>query len=121
MVSGLQANNYEDRLKELGLESLEARRKRLDLTQTFKIVNGIDKVDKSTWFTHYNHDDRTTRLAANPLNLKHTERPRTEIRSNFFSQRVLNSWNELPDDVKNAPNLIAFKMKYSNFVDAQAL
>ena len=39
-ISGLQGRSYEEKLKELGLESLESRREMLDLIQTFKILNG---------------------------------------------------------------------------------
>ena len=35
----------------LGLESLESRKERFDLIQTFKILNGIDAVDSEVWFT----------------------------------------------------------------------
>ena len=47
MVVGLKGQNYEDKLVELGLRSLEDRRKRIDLVQTFKIVHGIDKIHSS--------------------------------------------------------------------------
>jgi hypothetical protein len=44
MVSGLKGTEYEERLKELGLTTLEERRHQADMLQTFKIVRGIDKV-----------------------------------------------------------------------------
>jgi hypothetical protein len=34
MISGLKATNYEDKLKELGISTLEERRKYLDMLQT---------------------------------------------------------------------------------------
>ncbi len=43
MVSGLKGTEYEERLKELGLITLEERRHQADMLQTFKIVRGIDK------------------------------------------------------------------------------
>ena len=36
---------YEDRLKELGLTTLESRRERWDLIQTYKIINMVEEVD----------------------------------------------------------------------------
>ncbi len=38
MVSGLKAHTYEDRLKELGLTTLEEKRHQADMAQTYKIV-----------------------------------------------------------------------------------
>ncbi len=40
MVSGLKGNTYEERLKEVGLLTLEERRHQADMVQTHKIVTG---------------------------------------------------------------------------------
>ena len=45
-VSNLKTLPYPRRLKSLGLPSLEYRRDRADMVQVYKILNGIDKVDK---------------------------------------------------------------------------
>ena len=52
-VSGLQGRTCKERLEELdmgelGMETLEKRRQYLDLVTTFKILKGIDDVDKVT-------------------------------------------------------------------------
>ncbi len=44
MVIELRGLVYEDRLKELGITSLETRRKRGDLLQIYKIMKGFEKV-----------------------------------------------------------------------------
>ena len=36
-------------------------------------------------------------------------RPRLNIRGNYFSTRVVNLWNSLPDSVVAAPSVDAFK------------
>ena len=41
---------------------------------------------------------------------------RTEIRKNFFSCRVVNSWNNLPSDVQGASCVQDFKQKYDDFI-----
>ena len=51
MVSGLKSRDYHERLVELGMTTLEERRREIDMVQTFKIVNGIDKVNSQDWFT----------------------------------------------------------------------
>jgi hypothetical protein len=40
MVEGLSKRDYEDRLMSLGLTSLEKRRQRGDLIETFKLLTG---------------------------------------------------------------------------------
>ena len=40
MISGLASNDYMDKLAELGLETLEERRHRIDMAQVYKIVTG---------------------------------------------------------------------------------
>jgi hypothetical protein len=49
-VSGFVGKTYEERLAELGIESLEKRQMRLDLIETFKILGGHKNVEPSTWF-----------------------------------------------------------------------
>ena len=102
MVHGLVGNTYEEKLEEIGLSTLENRRKRIDLIQTFKIINGIDDVDPSVWFNLVGNDDaRVTRTTSYNRNI-HGNQSSTEVRRNFFSNRVVNSWNNLPSDVKDA-------------------
>ena len=50
-VKCLKHMSYEDRLKTLGLPSLEYRRERSDMIQVYKIMHGIDRVDKDKFFT----------------------------------------------------------------------
>ena len=46
MVSELRELTYEDRLKETVLPTLQDRTERGDLITLYKIVNGIEKLDK---------------------------------------------------------------------------
>ena len=48
LINGLQGMTYEEKLVELGIMSLKARRTRIDLVQTFKILKSIDRVDYNT-------------------------------------------------------------------------
>ena len=49
LIKDIKHLSYE-RLENLGLSRLTTRRVRSDLTQTFKIINGIDKVEESLFF-----------------------------------------------------------------------
>ncbi len=50
LVPKLRGMSYEERLRELNLTSLEDRRVRGDMITTFKILKGIDRVDKDRLF-----------------------------------------------------------------------
>ena len=62
-VTGLQSKSYEERLKELGMETLEQQRLDQDLIQAYKILKGVHNVDKSTWFPQA-PDERSQRTRA---------------------------------------------------------
>jgi hypothetical protein len=52
-VSGLASVEYEDRCKELGLETLEVRRWQQDMTQVYKILRGIGNISEERFFYAY--------------------------------------------------------------------
>ena len=85
------------------LTTLVQRRKRGDLIGTFKLVKGITKVDHETFFTINENISRGNMYKF----VKY--RSRLNIRSSFFSQRVVNGWNKLPNDVVCADSVNAFK------------
>ena len=58
--------------------SLETRRTRADLIQTFKILNGLDSVNADTWFTRVEQGRPATRNT-NSENSLQIDLKRTEI------------------------------------------
>ena len=71
MISGLNSNNYEDKLKELRMSSLKDSRIKLEMVKTFKIVHEIDRVDRRVWFEFVEgRGERVTRLLVDHLNIK---------------------------------------------------
>jgi len=108
MITGLKATSYEEKLKELGITTLEERRKYLDMLQTYKVMTGKDNVDRATWFDMASSGQRATRQAADPLNIR-PKASRLEVRRQFFSQRVVEDWNGVPEQVKSAVTVIGFK------------
>ena len=116
MISGLQGKTYEDKLVELGLLSLQNRRLQYDLTQTFRIIRGFDDVKSEIWFTLVGENPaRITRHTSDPLNIVKVT-SKSEIRRNFFSQRVVEHWNQLPAETKRAKSVAAFKNKISELL-----
>ena len=96
-IPSLKGTTYEEKLRELNLESLEQRR---DLIQTFKIIHGHDRVQADTWFKPISEErQHRTRLAQTGLCLA-GQRARTDLRANFYSQRVVQKWNGLPSDLR---------------------
>jgi len=94
LVPSLRKYTYEKRLELLNLYSLENRRERGDLIETFKILKGLENVDKERLFTL----SENAHLRGHELKLKKS-RPRLDIRKHFFSQRIVNAWNKLPKEV----------------------
>jgi hypothetical protein len=114
MISGLEGQTYEERLKEVGLLTLEERRHQADMVQAYKIVTGKDMVKSETWFQSVTVTGRATRSADDPLNLR-PQASRLETRRHFFSQRVVESWNSIPSSLKQAETVRAFKNGYRDY------
>ena len=104
MVEGQKGKSYRERLKDLGLFSLEKRRFRGDLIETFKIVKGLSGVKPDRLFEKApagktrGHNEKLTKF-----------RSRLVVRSNFFSNRVVNKWNRLPVELVELKSVQAFK------------
>ena len=101
---------YRERLKKLGMLSLSQRRLRGDLKETFKIIKGIEGISREK-LIQVSTEERTR-----GHNLK-LFKPRLSkgllIRKNFFSIRVINTWNSLPQFVVDSLNVNQFKTNLS--------
>ena len=75
--------------------------------QVYKILKNIGLVDKEKLFTTAEY--RQTRGHQYKL-LKHKSRFKNG-RANSFSNRVVKSWNALPENFVNAPSLNLFKSR----------
>ena len=95
---------YEDRLRRLGLWSLEERRNRVDLIELFKLLKGFSATPWSTFFQL--NKGSVTRGHSLKLSKSHSH---CEARLQFFSQRVINRWNSLSQEDVDAPSVNAFK------------
>ena len=104
LVEGLSRKSYEDRLAALRLYSLEQRRIRGDLIETYKIVTGKEGIDASKLFK----PTKQPNLCRHCFKL-YKDRSKLLLRQNFFSQRVVNLWNQLPREVVEVPTVNMFK------------
>ena len=94
----------------MGLPSLEYRRVRGDLIETYKILQEIyDPITTKDLFT-LNTNDNITKTRG--INFKLTKfSPNLNNNKYFFTNRVVNLWNQLPTDTVNSSSVNIFKNK----------
>ena len=68
-----------------------------DQIEMFKIVNGYEDVDRNMFFKLKEDNSRTRGHKAALFK----EQCRLDMRKYSFSQRVINKWNKLQNDIKN--------------------
>jgi len=106
MIRGLELVSYEERLRELGLFSLEKRRLQGDLTAAFQYVKGAYSKDGENIFSRA-CCDRTKSNGFKPRE----GRFRLDRRKKFFTMRVVKHWNRFPRELVEAPSLETFKAR----------
>ena len=111
-IKGLSEYDYETRLRILKLPSLEFRRVRGDLIEVFKITHNI--YDPLT--THSLLQLSTNNKTKGHSYKLHKKRFNTKKYQHFFTNRVTNLWNKLPEDTVSADNINTFKNRVDVFL-----
>lgn len=106
MIDGMSTLNYEERLQRTNLISLEMRRLRSDMIEVFKIMHGFEGLKPEKFFKL--SDITHTRGHSMKIYKPNT---RLEVRKHFFTQRVIDEWNNLPADVVQSSSVNEFKSK----------
>ena len=119
MVEGLEGYSYEDRLRILGLTTLETRFLRADLIEVFKILRGFENLDP----------DRFFQVVGDGVRRGHSfklfkKRYRLDVGKFKFASRVCEEWNSDLRRIRNtldhktactiATSLIHSKLDYCN-------
>ena len=101
--------SYEDeeRLEKLGLFSLERWRLKGNLTEVYKIMKGMDRVDSQKLFPRVEESiTRGHRFKVRGVMFK------GDVQGKFvFTQRVVGAWNSLPGEVVEADTIVSFKRR----------
>ena len=103
-IIGMGDLKYEERMKKLKLPSLEYRRARGDMIETYKITHNL--YDKHTTQFFNIHENSITR--GHPYKI--TKRScKSKSYAHFFTNRIINQWNSLPKNVVMAETINSFK------------
>ena len=109
-IKGLSNLQYEERLKKINLPSLEYRQIRGDMIQVFKIAhNFYDNASVQNLFDFSNN----TRLRGHNFKIikKFTNKSKYH---KFFTNRIVNQWNDLPSYIVNSKTINEFKNNFDN-------
>jgi len=101
---------YGKRLQALRLTTLYDRRVRGDLIETYKILSGFEKVTCHHFFQLQSSGYQTR---GHSMKLQ-VQRSRLDTWKYFFSQRVVQHWNSLPQSVVDTTSVTTFKRRLDN-------
>ena len=97
LCPGISKKSYEERLRALRLTTLETRRKRGDLIQFYKSLNGLDRIE---WMNELLKVDRGVNLRNGGVSFHREPANITTERDQFFINRVIPLWNNLHQALK---------------------
>ena len=118
---GFENFSYSERLRRLNLTLLKDRRIRGHLIEMLKVQKGLEKIDwvkpplltKNHYLTGPAFGVRGNSLRLRRESFKSRLRndfsQSVSMRKNFFSNRVVPTWNSLPDDVVTSSTINKFK------------
>lgn len=110
MVKQLKKYSYETRLRFLKMPTLKYRRLRGDMIHVYSIISGVHDSDSAIQFNMSN----ITKTRGNQFKMQ-ARYTHYRLRGHFFSNRVIEVWNSLPNDVVSADSTNIFKNRLDKF------
>ena len=112
LVDGMGKIDYQERLKLLNLPTLEFRRRRGDMIETYKHFNIYDR---ATIPPTFRPRTRVSRMHDFQLHVPKSNDGERGVETNSFYHRVAPVWNKLPRHVVGAKNVNGFKNALDEF------
>ena len=107
-LSGLDRLSYIQRLLVLNTSSLQCRRLQFDLTNYYRIINGLMDINNNDFFSF----NVNTRSRGHPLRIDQQGCINSRHSNSFCKlNRVVCIWNSLPTDVVTSKTLGSFKAR----------
>ena len=113
-ITGMKQYNYWERLKILGIKSLQRRREKIILIHLWKILNNIYP---NTVSIKFKYNDRTSSIKAV---LKSLPKLKGSSATNYEESFEISSaklWNILPPNLTTITSLTLFKLKLEQFLE----
>ena len=110
MITECKGKGYEERLKSVGLTTLETRRERADMLEVFKIMKGLEGLREGDFFKR-----DTNRGRGHSLKL-YKKRVNLDVAKYSFGNRVCSSWNNLTENIVTSQSINIFKGRLDKYL-----
>ena len=86
------------------------------MIETFKILNNIEKIDYEQFFTLRRRAEGEQRVTKGHRQKIFKERTNTVLCREFVKNRVIDTWNRLPERVVESRTVDMFKGRYDEYM-----
>ena len=112
MVPELEDLPYEERLKEMHLTTLKERREKGDLITIYKLMNNLEETDRKDLILRKKGEAKNLRGHKKML---HKGICLKDTKEYSFTQRSIDTWNGLKEEVIMAKNVHQLKEKLDKY------
>ena len=119
--NNLHQCTYRERLKsdKVNLDTLELRRAKFDMLMIYKMFHGVVDLPISQFFLHV-QNDRYVR-ARHDYTIQSLVRAKCRVMQDYFFNRVVNVWNNLPKECVCAKSVYIFRNKINMIAENKLL